>query len=109
MKNSGTDAQNPASKNKNILLMTAVMWILESLYLASPIDLIPDLIPILGQVDDVISLLVVIGLTFFAFQRMRHKRTIDDPNAPDVLPAQATVIDTSVVEEPLIVSPTLEE
>jgi uncharacterized membrane protein YkvA (DUF1232 family) len=109
MKNSGTDAQNSPPKNKNILLMTAVMWILETLYLASPIDLIPDLIPILGQLDDALSLLVVVGLTVFAVQRMRRKHTSDDPDAPDVLPARATVIDASVVEEPLTVSPTLED
>ena len=110
MKKSATDSQNPTAKNKNILLMTLVMWVVESLYLASPIDLVPDLIPVLGQVDDVISLLLVIGLTFLAIQRMRRKPSSDqEGGAPNTPLAQATVIDTSIVEEPLIVSPTLED
>lgn len=32
------------------------------LYLAMPLDLVPDFIPVLGQVDDVVVVLVAIGL-----------------------------------------------
>jgi uncharacterized membrane protein YkvA (DUF1232 family) len=32
------------------------------LYLAMPLDLVPDIIPVLGQLDDVLVLLVALGL-----------------------------------------------
>ncbi|HEU5433022.1 MAG TPA: DUF1232 domain-containing protein, partial [Thermomicrobiales bacterium] len=45
-----------------------VRWLLVllALYVASPIDLIPDFIPILGQADD----LVVIAIVLAAIRRM---------------------------------------
>ena len=43
-------------------------------YVASPVDLIPDLIPLLGQADDIF---VIIGalIIIFGFRRAQKKET----------------------------------
>lgn len=54
-------------------------------YLLSPIDLIPDFVPVLGQVDDVIivSLLVAIARYFVPAQVMREHRLRFGPPRPE--------------------------
>ncbi|HEY7060507.1 MAG TPA: DUF1232 domain-containing protein [Chloroflexota bacterium] len=56
------------------------------LYVASPLDLIPDLIPVLGQVDDI----GVLVLAIIAFIRLcpahlvaEHEATMDGQPAPE--------------------------
>jgi uncharacterized membrane protein YkvA (DUF1232 family) len=44
------------------------------LYLASPIDVIPDFIPVLGQLDDIAVLFVGLGLVL----RLTPRETIED-------------------------------
>jgi uncharacterized membrane protein YkvA (DUF1232 family) len=39
-----------------------IALIIAVIYLISPIDLIPDIIPIVGWIDDVIMLLTAIGI-----------------------------------------------
>jgi uncharacterized membrane protein YkvA (DUF1232 family) len=51
-------------------LHVKLLTVLACLYLLSPIDLIPDFIPVIGQTDD----LVVIGLVF----RMLQKYSTDE-------------------------------
>lgn len=45
------------------------------LYLASPIDLIPDFIPVLGQMDDALV------LAFLLKYIKKHRKTIDLSNS----------------------------
>ncbi|HOJ09344.1 MAG TPA: DUF1232 domain-containing protein [Clostridiales bacterium] len=50
-------------KSKDTPLMAKILAVITVGYALSPIDLIPDFIPILGYVDDVIILPVLIALT----------------------------------------------
>ena len=57
----------PLRNTMTNLLMRAVATVAAGLYALSPIDLIPDFIPVLGQLDDVgvILLLVFYWLSLF--------------------------------------------
>ncbi len=54
-------------------------------YLLSPLDLIPDFIPVLGQLDDVIvvSLLLAIARFFVPAQVLADHRSDADPAPPE--------------------------
>ena len=57
---------------KGIVLSTMAAWFTEAAYAVSPIDLIPDLIPVLGLVDDFIGLCIVLAFTGYAFYRWQR-------------------------------------
>jgi uncharacterized membrane protein YkvA (DUF1232 family) len=58
--------------NKPALLLTTVAaWFGTAAYTVSPIDLIPDILPVLGQLDDLFGIFVV-GL-FTVYAVWRHK------------------------------------
>ena len=54
-------------KRKDTPLISKVMLVLAIVYLLSPIDLIPDFIPIIGFLDD---LIIVPGLIWLALKIM---------------------------------------
>ena len=67
-------------------------------YLASPIDLIPDLIPLLGQVDD-IGLLI---LSLVAFIRLCPRHLVDEHEAElDGQPAEPRSRQRARPDEPV--------
>lgn len=43
-------------------IITTIAVIILALYIISPIDLIPDIIPVIGWIDDIIALMILIGL-----------------------------------------------
>ena len=53
-------------REPRVSLLTKAVPLLAALYLISPLDIIPDLVPLLGQVDD----LTVILLALTAFLRL---------------------------------------
>ncbi|NIA22800.1 MAG: DUF1232 domain-containing protein [Proteobacteria bacterium] len=51
--------------NGNIPLVSKIFLTLAIVYLLSPIDLIPDFIPVIGALDDMIIVIPLIWLAYF--------------------------------------------
>ena len=58
-----------------IALSTMAAWFTEAAYAVSPIDLIPDIIPVLGLLDDFFGFLLVLAFTGYAVYRWRRVET----------------------------------
>jgi uncharacterized membrane protein YkvA (DUF1232 family) len=58
-------ARNFANRKKVLIAGNIVMWVLQGLYTVSPIDLIPDILPLLGWVDDLFGLMVTVAFTVY--------------------------------------------
>ncbi len=69
---------NPTREHTELLLANAAAWLVELLYLVSPLDLVPDFIPLLGQVDDLLGLGVVVALSTWTWKKLRA-----EPQEPD--------------------------
>lgn len=61
-------------KDGRVPIYTKVIPLLVGIYLLSPLDIIPDVVPILGQMDD--FGLLVVGLS--AFIRLAPSEVVDD-------------------------------
>jgi uncharacterized membrane protein YkvA (DUF1232 family) len=66
-------AFNIALKINSLKVKLAAMG-LSALYTLSPIDLIPDFIPVLGQIDDTGAVAAFIGLALSAYFEFRKKK-----------------------------------
>jgi len=58
-------ARNLANRKKVLIAGNIVMWVLQGLYTVSPIDLIPDILPLVGWVDDLFGLMVTVAFTVY--------------------------------------------
>ena len=59
------------TKKSALLLTTVAAWFGSAAYAVSPIDLIPDIVPVLGQLDDLFGIVVVALFTIYTI--WRHK------------------------------------
>jgi uncharacterized membrane protein YkvA (DUF1232 family) len=61
-------------KKKSALLLTTIgAWFTSTAYTVSPIDLIPDIIPVLGQLDDAFGIIMVLLFTVYSFWRWKRE------------------------------------
>ena len=54
-----------------LAISTMAAWFTQAAYAVSPIDLIPDFIPILGMVDDIFGFVLLAMFTAYAVYRWR--------------------------------------
>ncbi len=62
--------QERGRQNLMLVAATALGWVAWLLYFASPVDLIPDLIPLLGWIDDVFGLSALLSLSWLTARRL---------------------------------------
>ncbi len=61
------------TKKPALLLTTVAAWFSTTAYTVSPIDLIPDILPVLGQLDDLFGIFVVGLFTLYAVWRWKRE------------------------------------
>ena len=61
---------------KTRALLTALAGLL---YGASPIDVLPDVLPLLGLVDDALIVPILLGLAYFQFRKGKRLETAPVP------------------------------
>jgi len=70
-------------------------------YLVSPIDIAPDFIPIVGQIDDVFLLTLLVGevsgLVIEGWKARKGEVDANAPNTPDGSTSSASTIDVDAV------------
>lgn len=57
-------------EHKWLLVGVVLMWVSQIFLFISPVDHIPDLVPVLGLVDDVVRFAVAIALTAYAARQL---------------------------------------
>jgi uncharacterized membrane protein YkvA (DUF1232 family) len=67
-----------ALKIKSLKAKFAAMG-LSALYILSPLDLVPDVIPALGQADDAAALAAFIGLVISVYSDFKKKKSSNPP------------------------------
>jgi uncharacterized membrane protein YkvA (DUF1232 family) len=70
------------------------------LYLLSPIDIAPDFIPVIGQIDDVLLMtLLVSEVSQVLIERVKKNKSGDTPEVvADAQPATKTPVDVNAVQ-----------
>jgi hypothetical protein len=58
-------------EQRGLVTSVGTAWALWALYVVSPIDLLPDLIPVLGLLDDLAAFVAVVAFTAFVAVRLR--------------------------------------
>ena len=58
-------------RNTALAIANAAMWGFDLLYTVSPVDVIPDVIPVVGWMDDLLLLVWTIGFTIYTVRKLR--------------------------------------
>lgn len=56
------------------LLLTVLAWVAQVLYFISPIDLVPDILPVVGWADDILAFVVTLCVTGVGAYKLWQKR-----------------------------------
>lgn len=67
-----------AMKDKETPAVAKILATITVIYALSPVDLIPDFIPVLGYLDDVILLPALIALTIKLIPRSVYERCLEE-------------------------------
>lgn len=62
-----------------LLLINAGVWVAQLLYAASPVDLVPDFVPFLGQLDDLVGFGLALVVTGLSVRRAVARRQAEPP------------------------------
>jgi uncharacterized membrane protein YkvA (DUF1232 family) len=90
------EAQNRPVRAARAPWKAIVAFVSALLYGVSPIDLIPDLVPLLGYVDDAIAVPLMVIWGFFQFKKWRNQAR--QPLTIDVAPIEPGEIAASYDE-----------
>ncbi len=73
------DWWNTLDRDKRMLVLSAGgMWIAQILYVLSPIDLVPDLVPVLGWLDDVVAIGATGLFTAWVYRQVSGREGFSD-------------------------------
>jgi len=72
---------HPSKVRGGWLLVLGVYWVLQIVYFLSPIDIIPDFVPIFGFADDLVGLLAGMGVTAYTLYREYGAPALPEPDA----------------------------
>ncbi len=75
-------------KHRPLVLANLALWVLQALYTLSPIDLLPDFIPVIGLLDDLLGFGLVIAFTVYTARVLRREGALPGRREPaiDVVP-----------------------
>ena len=102
MADPGTDAAaNVASRRRKMLVVSNLfMWLFSGAYVVSPVDLITDLVPLLGWTDDLLTIAIAIGFTIYTVRTLRSQGLrAFVPGAQPVADLERPQITTSKVDD----------
>ncbi len=90
---------NELDKKRWMAVLAMVAWLAQAAYVLFPFDLIPDLIPIIGWVDDLVALVGLGATTVWVW------RTVRDAQFPELFQQEnsriATQSDEPATYEPI--------
>jgi len=65
------DAFTELDRKRMMAALAVLAWFAQALYIIFPIDLIPDLIPIIGWIDDLVALVGLAATTVWMVRTVR--------------------------------------
>lgn len=64
--------------NRPLILQNLALWLLQALYTLSPIDLLPDFIPFIGQMDDLLGFVLTVAFTIYTARTLVKEGVLPD-------------------------------
>ncbi len=85
-----TDRRKGLNRRKLLISSNILLWVFQGMYVVSPIDLIPDIIPVIGYVDDLLGVLIVFAFTLYTVGWLRRQKRATGSEAPELAAAEET-------------------